>query len=304
MSCRRRKSIRPCPVSTAMTRAAPCCKRQSVNPPVDVPTSRQTLPATSTCQCSRAASSVRPPRLTYMRSSPSRRMSAEPSTAAPAFSTFCPLTSTLPARISACARSREVVTPRSSSSLSSRTFKTSSASSAQCRKYSYQRTYQCTFPFSHRIFHRGVEKCREVWRYRNFCWSEMSPASTLGTAPQQAHHHFGDCRSPVPEVALPSYFFQKFLVDVEIRVDILHVVLIFKRFHQPDHLAGRRAFQLDVVLRNHGHARRHRLDPGFPHRFEDGFIGGRFAKHSPVVAVIAQIFGAGFEDNTHQIVFL
>jgi len=45
------------------------------------------------------------------------------------------------------------------------------------------------------------------------------------------HHHFGDCRSPVPEVALPSYFFQKFLVDVEIGVDVLHVVLIFERFH-------------------------------------------------------------------------
>ena len=40
----------------------------------------------------------------------------------PAFSIFCPSTNTLPARISACARSRDVVRPRSSRSLSSRTF--------------------------------------------------------------------------------------------------------------------------------------------------------------------------------------
>ena len=54
--------------------AAPCCSRQSVNPPVEAPTSRQTLPSTSICQCSRARSSLSPPRLTYFRSSPSSRI--------------------------------------------------------------------------------------------------------------------------------------------------------------------------------------------------------------------------------------
>src|SRR5215472_15465071 len=70
-SWRRRKSIWPCPVSTATTRAAPCRSRQSVKPPVEAPTSRQVLPLTSMHQCSRARSSLRPPRLTYFRSSPS-----------------------------------------------------------------------------------------------------------------------------------------------------------------------------------------------------------------------------------------
>ena len=72
-----------------MTRAAPCCSRQSVNPPVDAPTSRQTSPSTSIFQWSRARSSFNPPRLTYFRSSPSRRIAQSAVTCAPAFSIFC-----------------------------------------------------------------------------------------------------------------------------------------------------------------------------------------------------------------------
>ncbi len=45
-------------------------------------------------------------------------------------------------------------------------------------------------------------------------------------------------------------FFQQLLVDVEVRVHVLHVVVLFERFHQADHRIGRRAFQLDVILRN------------------------------------------------------
>ena len=37
-------AIWPKPVSTAVTCAAPCCSRQSVNPPVEAPTSRQARP--------------------------------------------------------------------------------------------------------------------------------------------------------------------------------------------------------------------------------------------------------------------
>ena len=64
----------------------------------------------------------------------------------------------------------------------------------------------------------------------------------------------GARRSPRSDVRLARYFFQKFLVDIEIGVDVLHVVVFFERFHQADHLARGRAFQLDVVLRNHRHA--------------------------------------------------
>jgi len=50
---------------------------------------------------------------------------------------------------------------------------------------------------------------------------------------------------------LARYFLQLFLIHVEIRIDVLDVVVIFNRFQQADHLAGGRALQLDVVLRDH-----------------------------------------------------
>ena len=68
-------------------------------------------------------------------------------------------------------------------------------------------------------------------------------------------------------------FFQQLLIDIEVRVDVLHVIVVFERFDQANHLRGRRAFQLDVILRNHGDARGDGFDAGFLHRFEDSFIG-------------------------------
>ena len=53
---------------------------------------------------------------------------------------------------------------------------------------------------------------------------------------------------------LPGNFFQKLLVDIEVRVYILHVVVIFEYFHQPDHSVGSLPLELNVVLRNHGNA--------------------------------------------------
>src|SRR4029077_10177068 len=101
----------------------PCCSRQSVNPPVEAPTSRHILPTTSICQYTSARSSLSPPRLTYLRSSPSRRTTASSSPCAPALSTFWSLTNTLPARMRAWARSREATSRRSTRSLSSLSFK-------------------------------------------------------------------------------------------------------------------------------------------------------------------------------------
>jgi hypothetical protein len=53
---------------------------------------------------------------------------------------------------------------------------------------------------------------------------------------------------------LAGDFFQQLLIDIEVGVNVLHVVMLFERLHQPDHGARRRPFQLDVVLRNHSHA--------------------------------------------------
>lgn len=53
---------------------------------------------------------------------------------------------------------------------------------------------------------------------------------------------------------LARNFFQQLLIDIEVGVNVLHVVVLLERLHQPDHGAGSRPFELDVVLRNHGHA--------------------------------------------------
>ena len=49
------------PTSTASTEVAPCCRRQSVKPPVEAPTSRAARPSTSTAKRWRAPCSFSPP---------------------------------------------------------------------------------------------------------------------------------------------------------------------------------------------------------------------------------------------------
>ena len=53
---------------------------------------------------------------------------------------------------------------------------------------------------------------------------------------------------------LTRHFFQQLLVNIKVRVDVLHIVLILQSFHKPNHGVGGLPFQLDVVLRNHGDA--------------------------------------------------
>ena len=50
---------------------------------------------------------------------------------------------------------------------------------------------------------------------------------------------------------LASHFFQELLINIEVGVHILHVILIFERFHEPDHRVGGLTFKFNVVLRNH-----------------------------------------------------
>jgi len=44
-----------------------------------------------------------------------------------------------------------------------------------------------------------------------------------------------------------------FLVDVEVGGNFLHIVVLFQRFDQPDHLRGLVSGKLDVILRHPGH---------------------------------------------------
>ena len=65
-----------------------------------------------------------------------------------------------------------------------------------------------------------------------------------------------------PALHLPHDFFQHLLINVEVGVDVLYVVVLFEGFHQANHRRGLLAFQLDVGIGNHAHARRNRLDAG------------------------------------------
>src|SRR5881296_3145104 len=53
---------------------------------------------------------------------------------------------------------------------------------------------------------------------------------------------------------------------------VLNVVVFFESFDQANHLRGLLAFELDVILRNHGNTGRRRSDTGFLDRFQHGFI--------------------------------
>ena len=90
----------PYPTSTPTTRAAPCCSRQSVKPPVDRPESSAALPHTSMPQCCSAASSFSPARHTYFGCSAVMVTAAGSPTGVPALVTGLPLTRTLPAAVS------------------------------------------------------------------------------------------------------------------------------------------------------------------------------------------------------------
>src|SRR5215469_12576972 len=292
---------------------------QSVKPPVEAPISRQTLSRTSICQCSSARSSFNPPRLTYLRSSPSKRMALAAETCAPALSTFCSSTITFPARIKACALSRDAARPRSTRTLSSRDFKSSSQFSVITSQCATSRKFRAQFlaqpsvqtaerfvaaiicerslPVFHTIFHEGVEnlwqeKCVERRKGRT------KAAPSLG----------GFRKSRAPNLSLFLFlslscnFFQQFLVDVEVCVHVLHIVMLFEGFHQANHRVRSRSLEFDVVLRNVGHTRRRWCDARLLDGFEHALISGRLGRDFPVIAVVVEIFSARLKNNVHQVV--
>ena len=67
--------------------------------------------------------------------------------------------------------------------------------------------------------------------------------------------------------SLPGNFLQRLLIDIEVGVDVLHIFVIFERFHQPDHLCCLLPFQLDVGIGNHAHARGCGRDASLLHGF-------------------------------------
>ena len=103
VSLRSPQSNCPAPTSTALTCAAPRCRRQSVKPPLEAPKSTQESPVTSMAKASSARWSLRPPRETKPpRRFPSLRRTAVSSvTRMPALVARCSPTTTSPAMMDA-----------------------------------------------------------------------------------------------------------------------------------------------------------------------------------------------------------
>ena len=110
----------PCPTSSAMTWLAPRCSSTWVKPPVDAPMSRHGAPSTDgKSNVSNAPTSFHAPRDTYPSSLTTRRSSSAV-TLTDGLPTTAPLSSTLPASMSACARVRDEARPRSTRAMSQR----------------------------------------------------------------------------------------------------------------------------------------------------------------------------------------
>ena len=101
----------PCPTSTEYTLTAPFCSIQSVNPPVEEPTSIHIFPLIVTSKFSIAFSSFSPPRLTYFNVLPLTSILAVSAKVEPALSSFCPSTYTFPDIIIALAFSLDSARP-------------------------------------------------------------------------------------------------------------------------------------------------------------------------------------------------
>jgi len=108
--------------------------------------------------------------------------------------------------------------------------------------------YKSKFLVFHKLFLYGVEKC-----------GRESGDRVIGSKSKieiQRRNSFALQLTRWPDYPMMSArdFFQSLLVDVEVRMHVLHVFVIFERFHQADHLRRLLAFELDVGIRNHAHA--------------------------------------------------
>src|SRR6266478_6267779 len=119
-SCRSFQSICSVFTSTAKTREAPCCKRQSVNPPVEEPMSRQIRPLGSIAKSASAPFNLTPPRLTNCCARFVSSICASAAMGVPALSVRLPSTWTSPARTMARASFKDPAIPRSTRRISSR----------------------------------------------------------------------------------------------------------------------------------------------------------------------------------------
>ena len=117
-------------------------------------------------------------------------------------------------------------------------------------------------------------------------WCEITPAATMRCSRAIAIDYAitGALPSRNRCRARARYLRQRLqllLVDIEVGVDVLHVVVIFERFAQPQHAAGVLAFQLDQVLGHHGDGGVFRGNAVGLQSLEHGFVRFRRGEDLP-----------------------
>src|SRR5579872_7501352 len=112
--------------------------------------------------------------------------------------------------------------------------------------------------------------------------------------------------TPAPRIALfrGHYRLHFLFVDVEVGGDALYVVVFFESFDQPQHLRRLGTGQLDVILRYPADFGGIRGDAFFHQRAADCFKSFGRGQNFPSRAVIAQILGAGVQNNREHFVLV
>src|SRR5579864_4365788 len=93
------------------------------------------------------------------------------------------------------------------------------------------------------------------------------------------------------------------LIDVEVRVDALHVVVLLESLVQLQHRGSVLSFEAHRSLRNHSDFRGSHGNAGLLDGVEHGLMRLRSGDDLPVAAVVAQILAARFKHDVHELIF-
>lgn len=114
------------------------------------------------------------------------------------------------------------------------------------KEFGYQKVTRITSVFStnfsSQVLKTSARRRRIGWR----CISDLLPRKKKPPGKAALLQDF--------VCTLSRNLFQSLLVDIEVGMHILHVIALFERFEQPDHLRRLLPFQFDVRVGNHAHA--------------------------------------------------
>src|SRR5271165_5107653 len=129
----------------------------------------------------------------------------------------------------------------------------------------------CADAFRTAVTSRALRRQKVFIRESSFSAKERPPAAAARL---------------IRQAALTGDLFELLRVHVEVRVDVLHVVIIFQRFQQPNALCGGRAFEFRVRRSDHRYLGQDRLNPCLLHGFRDCLPGVGLGDDLPRIAFV------------------